>query len=43
MNAKEMIEKYCQQHKKYNTPKVLVVKRGLIAKIKNFCYNFFRR
>lgn len=43
MKAREMIERYYQYYKRHNTPKVLVFQKGLIAKIKNFCYNFFRR
>jgi len=43
VTAKEMIEEYRKRYRGHNTFKVLAIKTGFIAKIKKFCYNFFRR
>lgn len=43
MSAKEMIERYKQHYNKPCVVEVLVFQRGQIAKIKNFCYNLFRK
>lgn len=43
MSAKEMIEQYRQHYGKPYEVEILAFQRGQIAKIKNFCYNLFRK